>query len=245
MHAIQTSGNCIRNISSRPVCRRRGRRAGRPAPLCRAAAPVVELPPGIHLPAAQVQDRGDRVARRTARRCGCTISASSIVKNDAGELGAAVLCRRRHGPHPDDRAADPRFRAARPDGHLCRGVPARLQPPRPARQQVQGADQDPRPRTGRGGIHAPGRGGIRAPAGPGHRTARSPNWTGSRAIFSRPAVRDRTARNELDRSDPDFALWVDRNCHRRTRQPGYVIADDQPEAGRRHSRRCYRRPDAT
>jgi sulfite reductase (NADPH) hemoprotein beta-component len=37
----------------------------RSAPLCRAAAPVVELPPGIHLPAAQVQDRGDRSANRS------------------------------------------------------------------------------------------------------------------------------------------------------------------------------------
>ena len=47
--------------SARDHYRRGGRRRdGRSAPLCRAAAPVVELPPGVRLPAAQVQDRGHR-----------------------------------------------------------------------------------------------------------------------------------------------------------------------------------------
>jgi sulfite reductase (NADPH) hemoprotein beta-component len=44
MHAIQTSGNCIRNIS-RPVCGRHAGRDHRSAPLCRTAAPVVEFHP--------------------------------------------------------------------------------------------------------------------------------------------------------------------------------------------------------
>jgi hypothetical protein len=47
----------------------------------------------------------------TAPPCGCTISACDLHKNAAGELGFAGLCRRRPGPHPDDRQDDPRLPA--------------------------------------------------------------------------------------------------------------------------------------
>ena len=57
MHAIQTSGNCIRNISSDHFAGCRSGRACRSAPLCRIAAPMVQLSPGIHLSAAQIQIR--------------------------------------------------------------------------------------------------------------------------------------------------------------------------------------------
>ena len=60
MHAIQTSGNCIRNTTSDQYAGVGGR-GGRSAPLCRTDPPVVHLPPGIQLPAAQVQDGGDRL----------------------------------------------------------------------------------------------------------------------------------------------------------------------------------------
>jgi len=43
-----------------------------------------------------------------------------------------------------------------------------------------------------------------------------------KAHFTDPPF-DPAAPDELDRSDPDFALWVDRNCHPHKRQ-GYVIA---------------------
>ncbi len=42
MHAIQTSGNCIRNITSDQFAGVARRRGGRPAPLGRAAAAVVD-----------------------------------------------------------------------------------------------------------------------------------------------------------------------------------------------------------
>ena len=51
----------------RPFRRSRRRRDRRSAPLCRDPAPVVVAAPGIHLPAAQVQDRGDRRAARPRR----------------------------------------------------------------------------------------------------------------------------------------------------------------------------------
>jgi len=40
--------------------------------------------------------------------------------------------------------------------------------------------------------------------------------------FADPAY-EAGASDELDRSDPDFALWVDRNCHAH-KQPGYMVA---------------------
>ena len=40
--------------------------------------------------------------------------------------------------------------------------------------------------------------------------------------FADPAF-ETDASDALDRSDPDFALWVDRNCHAH-KQPGYMIA---------------------
>ena len=40
--------------------------------------------------------------------------------------------------------------------------------------------------------------------------------------FADPAY-EAGASDDLDRSDPDFALWVDRNCHAH-KQPGYMIA---------------------
>ena len=42
------------------------------------------------------------------------------------------------------------------------------------------------------------------------------------AQFAEPDY-DLFARNEIDRSDPDFALWVDQNVHAH-KQPGYAIA---------------------
>ena len=60
MHAIQTSRQLHPQRHRRPFRRRRRRRDRRSAPLCRDPPPVVDAAPGIHLPAAQVQDRGDR-----------------------------------------------------------------------------------------------------------------------------------------------------------------------------------------
>ena len=42
------------------------------------------------------------------------------------------------------------------------------------------------------------------------------------AFFADPPF-EAGAAGEIDRSDPDFALWVDRNCHEH-KQAGYVIA---------------------
>ena len=67
MHAIQTSGNCIRNVTADHYRRRRRRRDRRSAPLRGNPAPVVVAASRVLVPAAQVQDRGQRRGRTTAR----------------------------------------------------------------------------------------------------------------------------------------------------------------------------------
>ena len=67
MHAIQTSGNCIRNVTAdhfAGVARRRNRG---PAPLRRNPAAMVVAASRILVPAAQVQDRRQRRAARPRR----------------------------------------------------------------------------------------------------------------------------------------------------------------------------------
>jgi sulfite reductase (NADPH) hemoprotein beta-component len=66
LHAIQTSGNCIRNVTTDHFAGVAADEIADPAPLGRNPAPVVELPSRVRLPAAQVQgrdlrrDRGSR-----------------------------------------------------------------------------------------------------------------------------------------------------------------------------------------
>jgi sulfite reductase (NADPH) hemoprotein beta-component len=151
MHAIQTSGNCIRNISADQYAGARPTKS-RSAPLGRTAAPVVDLPPRIQLSAAQVQDRviaSDRRPRGDALHD----IGMELVKQRTGELGARVFVGGGMGRTPMI-APEINATSCREDSssELCRGLPARLQPLWPPRQQVQGADQDPGPRTGRGRI---------------------------------------------------------------------------------------------
>ena len=144
MHAIQTSGNCIRNITTRPVRRRRARRDRRSARrTARSCASGRTLHPEFALPAAQVQDRGQRRARGPRRGRRCTTSACSCVHERRRRDRLPRAGRRRHGPHADDRQRDPRVPAVAGDADLRRGDPARLQPLRPPRQHLQGAHQDP------------------------------------------------------------------------------------------------------
>ena len=70
MHAIQTSGNCVRNTTTDPFAGVARRRDRRPSPVGRARPPMVDGPPGIRFPSAQVQDRRHRGDRRPDRGAG-------------------------------------------------------------------------------------------------------------------------------------------------------------------------------
>jgi sulfite reductase beta subunit-like hemoprotein len=79
LHGMQTSGNCVRNITTDQWA---GRGAGRDrgsAAVGGTAAPAPDAAPGILVPAAQVQDCADRIRARSRRGacarhrpCGCT-----------------------------------------------------------------------------------------------------------------------------------------------------------------------------
>ena len=68
MHAIQTSGNCIRNVTTDHWAGAAADEIADPAARGRIAAPMVLASSRILLPAAQVQDRGDRCPAMTAPR---------------------------------------------------------------------------------------------------------------------------------------------------------------------------------
>ncbi len=125
MHAIQTSGNCIRNISSDQY-------AGAAADEVIDPRPYAELlrqwssfhPEFLTLPRkfkfAVIASQTDRAAMKLHD------IGIRIVKNDAGEIGAAFHVGGGMGRTPMIGADDPRFRADRSADHLQRGLPAGL-----------------------------------------------------------------------------------------------------------------------
>ena len=135
MHAIQTSGNCVRNITTDhfagvardeivdsfvwcELIRASGRRSIPSSPTCRASSRSRSTAP-----------------RPTAPRPSCTTSACTRCATPTGEVGFRVIVGGGLGRTPIDRPRDPRVPAVAAPAHLPRGDPARLQPPRPARQQ--------------------------------------------------------------------------------------------------------------
>ena len=169
MHAIQTSGNCIRNIIVRPVAGAAADEVADPRPW----AELIRQWSTFH-PEFSYLPRKFKIAVIAARR-GPRGDAAARHRHPAGRARRrarrARLRRRRHGPHADDRARDQRLRHRRRSAELSRGVPARLQSLRPPRQHLQGADQDPGPRARRRRISPPGRGGVRRGEGARHRPA--------------------------------------------------------------------------
>ena len=64
MHAIQTSGNCIRNVTADHFAGAAADEIEDPRPDGGAASAVVHGPSGVPVPSPQVQDRRDRSAER-------------------------------------------------------------------------------------------------------------------------------------------------------------------------------------
>ena len=133
--------------------------------------------------------------------------------------------RRRPGPHADDRLRDPRVPSGCRASQLLRRHPARLQPLRAARQQVQGADQDPREGTDAGGVHAPGRSRMGA-------RARRPRHGARRG--------DRAARRALRRPAVPRLRARQRRLPRRARRQPSVLALGRAQRAARTSARATR-----
>ena len=151
MHAIQTSGNCIRNITSDHF-------AGVARDELEDPRPIAEImrqwstfhPEFAYLPRKfKIAITGAPDHDRAAVRFHDI--GVRILKNDAGEVGFQVLVGRRPRSHAGDRQDHPRVAAEGRPAQLPRSDPARLQPVRRPQGQVQGAHQDPgqRARPGR------------------------------------------------------------------------------------------------
>ena len=142
MHAIQTSGNCIRNVTAdhfagvaadeiadpRPYAEimRQWSSSIRSSRSCRASSRSPSTAPRTTAPPIQAHDIG-----------------LQFVRNDAGEVGFAVYVGGGLGRTPFIGRKCASSCPKRDLLGLYRGDPARLQRLRPARQQVQGAHQDP------------------------------------------------------------------------------------------------------
>ncbi len=160
MHAIQTSGNCIRNVTADHFAGVAADEIADPRPYCE----ILRQWSSQH-PEFSFLPRKFKIAVNGGPHDRAAIQAHDIglqmLRNERGELGFAVYVGGGLGRTPFHGQEDPRLPARARSAALCRRDPARLQSRRPARQQVQGAHQDPRPREGRGAVPRGGRGRIR------------------------------------------------------------------------------------
>ncbi len=201
MHAIQTSGNCIRNVTADHFAGVAHDEIADPRPYAEILRQWSSLHPEfsflprkfkIAVNGASARPRGDPGARHRP----------SGRSQRGGRARLCGLCRRRPRPYAADRPQGARiFARARPP-RLCRGDPARLQSRRPARQQVQGAHKNPyareeprhAPRGDRGGVRGARPQAPRPAAGGGRprRSVSSPRPNSSRR--SRSATGSSAAR---------------------------------------------------
>ena len=220
MHAIQTSGNCIRNISSDQY-------AGAAADEIVDPRPYAELlrqwssfhPEFLALPRkfkiAVIASDTDRAAMRLHD------IGIQIVRNAAGEIGAAFYAGGGMGRTPmiaplvrdfvplDQMVtySEACLRVYNRYGRRDNKYKARIKilvHELGAAEYIRQVEAE--------FAHLLGQ-GIEPPAAELARIE---------TFFADPPF-EPGAPDRLDRSDPDFALWVDRNCHPH-KQPGYIIA---------------------
>ena len=241
MHAIQTSGNCIRNISSDHFAGAAADEVVDPRPYAELLRQWSSFHPEfsalprkfkIAVIASDTRPRGDAPARyrHPDRRDEMANSGAAFyVGGGMGRTPMIAPCIREFVPIDQlVTYAEACLRVYNRYGRRDNKYKARI------KILVH--------ETGRGGIH---RGRSRKNSRICWRSASSrpsPNWSASRTMFEDPLL-DEARGQDFDRSDPDFALWIDRNTHPH-RQPGYISAviSLKPVGG--ISGRCQRRPDA-
>ena len=187
MHAIQTSGNCIRNVTADHFAGVAADEIADPRPYARDPAAMVVAASRILVPAAQVQDRGQRRPARPRRDPGARHRLADRAQR-RGRARLHRLCRRRPRAHAVRRQEGARLPARARSARLLRRDPARLQSRGPARQQIQGAHQDPAAREGARGPARGGRGGIRARAQDAADACREAEIARIRAYFAPPRL---------------------------------------------------------
>jgi sulfite reductase (NADPH) hemoprotein beta-component len=144
MHAIQTSGNCIRNVTADHFAGAAADEIADPRPYAEIRQWSTDHPEFSFLPRKfKIAVTGSRAT--TARRSRCTTSACSWCGRRSGRTRLRGLVGGGQGRTP---MMAKKIRDFLPEGRsaaLSGGDPAGLQSARPARQQVQGAHQDPGP----------------------------------------------------------------------------------------------------
>ena len=108
MHAIQTSGNCIRNISSDQFAGAAADEVADPRPWAELIRQWSSFHPEFSYLAAQVQDRGDREPRGSRGDAAARHRAGA--EDTRRAAGRAGVRGRRYGPHADDRPGNQRVR---------------------------------------------------------------------------------------------------------------------------------------
>ena len=173
MHAIQTSGNCIRNVTADHLAGVAPDELEDPRPWCEYIRQWATLHPEFsYLPRkfkiAVTGSPQDRAASRVHD------IGLHLVRNAAGEVGFEVLVGGGLGRAPMIGHVIREFLPKQDLLGLSRSDPARLQPRRSARQHSQGAHQDPGegarpaeiPRAGRSRVRSRARHGAGATTPP-------------------------------------------------------------------------------
>ena len=91
LHGMQTSGNCVRNITTDQWAGVAPDEIEDPRIWAEILRQHLDPASGILVPAAQVQDRGHRGRRTTARRCRVHDIGLRLHRNGAGETGFEVI----------------------------------------------------------------------------------------------------------------------------------------------------------
>ncbi len=142
MHAIQTSGNCVRNVTSDHLAGVAADEIEDPRPYCELLRQWSTFHPEFtYLPRKFKIAVSGAAADRAATEVHDV--GLHLVRNAQGELGFEVLVGGGLGRTPILGPGDSRLPGDGRSVHLHRGDPAGLQPPRPTRQYSQGPDQDP------------------------------------------------------------------------------------------------------
>ncbi len=225
MHAIQTSGNCVRNITTDPFAGVAPDEAVDPRPYCELMRQWSTFHPEFSfLPrkfkiafcASATEDR----AATAMHDLGFYLRCASRWRGGRRRAGG-----RRHGPHAGGRFDRAPRTSLAPPAHVHGGAAARVQPLRPARQPVQGAHQDPGARARRRGVRRRGRGRVRRTSSTARAPRPPPSWRASPRTSRAPPYRDLQPAPALlaqqAAGHPGFARWRGRNV-RPHRVPGYA-----------------------
>ena len=242
MHAIQTSGNCIRNVTADHFAGAAADEIGDPRPCAEIIRQWSTLHPGVLLPAAQVQDRGDRAPSTIAPRSRSTTSACSCKRIAAAASASRSMVGGGLGRTPYDRPADPRLPAARRSARYLEAVCASTICTAGATTSTRRASRSwctrSAPTSSRAQVEDEWQrireGALKLPR---------PRCAASTAYFAPPDFERRPAKVIPAPGRPPALRAGSRSNTHTHKQPGYAIVNDLAEARRRHPGRCQRRAD--